>query len=507
MIFLSQNGITSVASDVTVVLFLVLMTIGTMLAVIYFLCKYSQDGSPVRKKKSVIAIIIAVGAAVRIIFAMCIRGYREDYDLFADMFKHLGAEGLDGYYTGKPDAVLYPLVYVVYLLFGGISYVTGLSDFALGAQFMIKLPLIAADILIAYGVYKIARKYFNERTALVLFAFVCACPAFFIASAVWTSPIVFTALFAVWGCYFLARKKYGLTIGFFTAAAFASKEGIFLFPVAAVFSGYHFVKAAINVNKDKPSGKAVADGRYSAIYEVPCAFIGSLVVAYLLGLLMTYSYSYDPFKYIYEFTVSPLVNWDFFTFNGLSVYSLFNQNGQEAGARFPSWVFACVFAAIISAVVCIVYFSKRNRATMVMLAAYSLFTLSVYYPGMNAAVMILSLAALGCAYALVKDKRLLHVLFLTCITYVVNSSSVLANAGYLNNLADYVFSDPSYTGSILMSGGVNAVCITCSALVVLAHLYFTVVTVSVGMTGQKKMLNACNGFGASLREFFTVRRG
>ena len=94
---MSQNGITSVASDVTVVLFLVLMTIGTILAVIYFLCKYSQDGSPVRKKKSVIAIIIAVGAAVRIIFAMCIRGYREDYDLFADMFKHLGAEGLDGY--------------------------------------------------------------------------------------------------------------------------------------------------------------------------------------------------------------------------------------------------------------------------------------------------------------------------------------------------------------------------------------------------------------------------
>lgn len=507
MLFLSQNGITSVASDVTVVLFLVLLTVGTILAVIYFLCKYSQDGSPVRKKKTAIAIIIAVGAVVRIVFGMCIRGYREDYDLFADMFAHLGTEGLGGYYEGKPDATLYPIVYAVYLLFGGISYVTGLSDFALGAQFMIKLPLIAADILIAYGIYKIARKYFNERIALVLFAFVCACPAFFIASTVWTSQIVFTALFAVWGCYFLARKKYGLTIGFFTAAAFSSKEGIFLFPVAAVFSGYHFVKAAINIKKDKPSAKSVTDGRYSAICEVPCAFVGSLLAAYLLGLFMTYSYSFDPFKYIYEFTISPLVSWDFFTFNGLSVYSLFNQNGQEAGARFPSWVFACVFAAIIAAVVCIVYFSKRNRATMVMLAAYSLFTLSVYYPGMDAVAPFAALAALLCAYALVKDKRLLHVLFLTCIVYVINSASVLANAGYLNNLADYAFSDPSYTGSALMSGGMNAICITCSAFVVLAHLYFTVVTVSVGMTGQKKTLDYCNGFGASMREFFTVRRG
>ena len=53
-----------------------------------------------------------------------------------------------------------------------------------------------------------------------------------------------------------------------------------------------------------------------------------------------------------------------------------------------------------------------------------------------------------------------------------------------------------------MSGGVNAVCITCSALVVLAHLYFTVVTVSVGMTGQKKLLRPAVGVGASIKELF-----
>lgn len=506
MHFLTSNGITSVAVDTVAVIFLTLLTVASFFAFVYFLCKYADDKSPMRRRKTVLAVTLVSGFVLRIVFGMCIRGYRESYSVFTDMFAALRVNGLDGYYTGDSSTVLYPIVYFVYLIFGGLSNIMGLSDFELGAQFMVKLPLIGADLLIAYAVYKLAQKYTGEKTGAVLCAFVCGCPVFFMGSVIWTTRVVFTAMFAVWFCYFLARKKYGLAIGFATLAAFSSKEGIYLFPVAAVFSVYHLVRAIMNVKADGVRGRAVTDGKYSAVYEVPCAFVLSVLGAYLVGLFMTASYSYNIFKYIYEFTIRPLVGWTNFTYNGLSVYALFNQNGQETGVRFPSWVFACIFAAIALAVVCVVYFSKRNRATMVMLAAYSLVTLSVYFPGSGAETMTVAFATLLGAYALVRDKRLLYVLFVLGIVYIVNGLSVLASAGYLNNVSDFVFTDGGYTGSTLLSGGLSAICITCSALAVAAHLYFTVITVNIGMTGQKRLLEPQSGLKASLKEFFAVRK-
>ncbi len=52
----------------------------------------------------------------------------------------------------------------------------------------------------------------------------------------------------------------------------------------------------------------------------------------------------------------------------------------------------------------------------------------------------------------------------------------------------------------------SAVPIACSVVTVLAHLYFTVVTVSVGMTGQKKMLEHIEGILPAIKEYFSVKR-
>ena len=288
-----------------------------------------------------------------------------------------------------------------------------------------------------------------------------------------------------------------------TAAAFSSKEGIYLFPAVCVFSIYHFVKAIINIRRVKTDGESVLAEDYRAAVTVPVGFVASLVGAYLLGFFMIASHSYNPFVYVYEFLLAPLVDWTYFTFNGLSVYAIFNQNGSVPSARFPSWLFVCIFIAIITAVVCVVYFSKRNRATMVMLAAYSLYTMQTYYPGSTAIGFQSVFIVLLAAYALVRDKRLLTVLFLSGIAYVINSITTLACAGYLNNLSDYNFGSEN----ILLTGALSAVPIVCSIITVLAHLYFTVVKVSVGMTGQKKMLERKDGILPCIKEYFSVKKG
>lgn len=507
MWFLSDNGITSVASDVVVTVFFVLFTVGTIVAAIAFLCK-NTEGGEIKHKKIALATILAVGFVMRLAFALCIRGYREDYKVFTDMFVHLKNNGIKGYYSGDPSSVLYPIVYFIYLIFGGLSNVMGLTDLSpgLGAQFMVKLPIIIADILAAFGIYKIASLYFNKRVGLVCCALVCVCPIFFVGSVVWTTPLAYTACFLVFCFLYLAKKQYATCIAFATAAAFSSKEGIYIFPAILVFGIYHIVRAAKNIKANKPVGKEIFSAEYNAVIFVPLGFVLSVLGAYLIGLFMTASYSYNIFMYIYEFTIMPLVKWEYFTYNGLSIYSIFGLNGGEPTARFPFGVFTAIFAAISLAVVCIVYLSKRNRATMVMLASYIILTMQVYYPGSTAvsgAVVFLPMLA---AYLLVKDKRILHSMFAIGIVYVLNCMSVLGVAGYLNNLIDHYFVSGEYTGSTLLSEGYSAIPIVCSVITVLAHIYYTIVTVNVGMTGQKLPLEAADGVVDSLKQFFAIKR-
>lgn len=503
MVFLSQNGITSAVFDAVIAVVLALLTIGLVIGLIVLLCKYSDVDNEPARKKTTIALILGSGFILRLVWSMLVRGERGDYALFVDAFTQLEKSGLSGYYAGDPTKVLYPVTYAIYLIFGGISNAFGLAPQSVGAQFFIKFPLIIADVLSVFAVYKISKRYFNTYIALTLSGFVSVCPIFFIGT-VWTTPLVITACFMCFGCYFLARKKYATTIAFMTAATFSSKEGIYLFPVIAVYSVFHIVRAALNIRRDSPKGKEILSNDHIAVVTVPVGFVLSVVCAYLIGLLLISSYSYSFFGYIREFLLAPLVNWKYFTYNGLSIYSIFNRNGQAPGARFPSGVFVGIFAAIITAVVCVVYFTKRNRATLVMLAAYALFTMQTYYPDSSAIGMQSALILLVAAYALVKDKRLLYVLFVTGLAYVVNASSVLVQAGYFNNYAEYYFTSADYTGSALMTGGLSAVTIVCSVVTVLAHLYFTVIAVNIGMTGQKRLLSSAVGISGSLKEFFRL---
>ncbi len=501
MNFMSQNAAAK-SSDIIIAVFLALFAVISFVGFIVLLCRNTDNENEIKRGGLIFLGIFGFGFAIRLVFALCVRGYRADYALFSNMFDNLKLNGLNDYYNGDASSVLYPIVYFIYLIFGGLSNVMGLSSYSLGMQFMIKLPMIAADLITALFVYKCAAKYVNKNIAAVLCAFVCICPIFFIGSSVWGTPLVFTVMFACGGCYFMARKNYIATIAFMAAAAFSSKEGIYLFPVVAVFAVWHFAKAISNIAADKPSGAKLLGNDYRAAITVPIGFIASIVCAYLIGLFMTASYNANPFVYIYEFLLYPLVGWKNFTFNGLSVYSIFNQNGAVPSARFPSWLFACIFGAIIVAVVCVVYFTKRNRATMVMLAAYSCFTLQVYYPGSNAVGFVGVLALLVTAYALVRDKRILTVLFITGLAFTVNSITVLSNAGYLNNLGDYNFGSEE----TLLNGGMNAVCIVCSVATLLMHLYFTVIAVGVGMTGQKRMLGHADGLLPSVREYVSIKK-
>ncbi|MCH5154170.1 MAG: hypothetical protein J1F71_03055 [Clostridiales bacterium] len=496
MEILSVSGAS--ASDAAIIAVVAVFSVLCFIGLIVLLCRFVDFSGKVKNTALILASVFVIGFALRLAFALTIRGHRGDYTMFTSMIAGLRHNATSSY-KGDASNSLYPMVYLIYLMFGGMANAMDLSTFDLGMQFMIKLPLIIADLLTAFAVYKTADRYINRATALTLCGFVCVCPIFFIGSAIWCSPITFTVMFISFACYFLARKNYAATISFGMLAAFSGKEGIYIFPAVCVFSVFHLVRAAQSVKNDKPKGMAVLGKDYRAVITVPVSFVLSFVVVYLLGLVMVHAHSYNPFVYIYEFLLAPMSEWKYFTLNGLSVYSIFNRSGAMAGARFPSWLFVILFALIIAGVTGVVYFTKRNRATMVLLIAFALFTMQVYYPDTTAISMQGVLAVTVVAYALNRDKRILYVLFMLGLCFAVNSLSTLAGMGQLNNLKDYALED-------VTSSGVKAVTIIFSVITILTHLYFTVVTVNIGMTGQRRMLDSSRTIGGSLSEFFAVKK-
>lgn len=491
----------SAASDAVISVITVCLAAACFAGLIVALCRFAHYDDEVRGVSGKLVAILAVGFCLRLVFALCIRGSRDNYGVFETMINHLVTNGVKGYYRGSASGILYPIVYFVYLIFGGLSNAIGLSKYELGMQFMIKLPMIVCDLSTAFVIYKAASRYFNRAIALCLFAFVCVCPLFFIGSCVWTTELVFTSMFICCSCYFLARKNYIATIAFATAAAFSSIEGIYIFPIVCVYSLYHFVRAIIDIKTDKASAAVVWGEKYRAVIAVPLGVAASLICAYLIGLAMISSYGYGFFDYVYRFLLEPLCKWRYFTYDGLSVYAIFNRNLVEPGARFPAWLFACVFAAIIFAVVAVVYFTKRNRATLVLLVGFALITMQIYYPGSTAVGMESVLAVLLLGYALSRDKRIISVLFVLGLSYATNCFVTLANMGQLNNLGDYVLA-----GTGLPSSGIAAVTIVCAVLALSAHIYYTVVIVNIGMTGKKQMLSPQKGFADCMKEYFCVKK-
>ena len=65
-----------------------------------------------------------------------------------------------------------------------------------------------------------------------------------------------------------------------------------------------------------------------------------------------------------------------------------------------------------------------------------------------------------------------------------------------------------YTGSEILSGGISAVNIVCSALAVLTHLYATVVLLDISMSNKRKVLpyDSNIGFGRAMAEFFSIKK-
>ncbi len=446
-------------------------------------------------------ILLVIGLILRLIFVFVVKGYRPELNKIISMFSSL-KNGFGNNYSTD----IFPVTYYIYSLFGAFANLFGLGTESVMLPVLIKLPLIAADLITAFILFKLTKKYLNSAAAVVVAGFVCLCPLFVFASGVWATQYSLLTMLLVLTLYFVVEKNFIATIGCFSAALLCHKDAMFLFPLVAVFVIYGLVKACITVHKAKNVSFAelLKNPSMRPVFTVPVSIVGFMLISYLVSLPVIHSsYGAGYFTFIYELYLKPLASFEVFGRNSLGIFNLFLRNGVALNSRFPSVVFTVLFAVIITGIVLLVYLSKKNRANLMFLGGYIILTLATYFVGFSEFSLLAAVVIFLMSFLLIRDKRIISVFGILSLLITVNASTVMSYAGYYNNLSDYYV----LSGTPVLKGGISAVTLVCSALAVLTHLYATVVLLDISMSNKRKLLPqiADADFKKAMSSFFSIK--
>ncbi len=477
------------AASVLLLIWLLVRTVGKTDAV---RAEGETDAGKKIDPAALLAVLLVIGLILRLIFVFAVKGNRTQTQTFTTLFEHLEAKGFGKDYYKAQGLAVFPLTYYIYAAMGAFFNLFGLTADSAAAALFVKLPLIAADLVTAFLLYKTAKKYMGSAAATVVAGFICVCPLFVFASGVWGTVYSLLAMFLALTLYFLADKNFIATVGCYAAALLVHQSAVYLFPAIAIFVLYNFVKACMAVHAaENVSGGAVwRDPAMRPVITVPASIAVFALLSYLVSLpLMIGSFGAGYFTFFYRLYLRPLASFTSFGHNSLGIFNLFMRNGKELNARFPSVVFTVLFAVIVTAIVLLVYLSKKNRANLVFLCAYVLLTLATYFVGFDEFSLLSAIVLFLLSFVLIRDKRILAVLALLTLPVIVNASAVMASADYYNNDIAYRFTEAAeYTGSELLRGGAAAVTVVCSAIAVLVHLFATVVLLDISMSNKRKVL-------------------
>lgn len=474
----------------------IILTIATVAVTIWFLVKNvnkDSDSLSVSAGKlsagAILAIIVVAGTIIRIALSFLSAGNRSELYVILESANEWSERGASEYIrrfysdltSSATGRFLYPLAFYYVGLTAGSMISAGLESSSVAVGLVIKLPLIIADAIMAIVVYKLAVKYRNKQVALILSAFVSFCPLFIFASAMWTSIFSVLACLLAISFYALVEKKHVVSIAVYAVALLVAKEASYLFPLYLVYYVYTWFKA-------------IKSGERITAVALPVTAIICVAVQYLVCLPLTANkYSGEFFNTINIIFFYPLTQLNRYSDNALSVYNIFMRGGALTNVLFRSQqsvYFIIAFALITAAVTAVVYFGRKNRAVLTIVASFILILYQSAYFDMTPTAMIPSLVLLLMAFALVKEKRLLKILFGESVFVMSIMALVYVSAGYYNNLPIDAFTSASYDGySQLTSSLWGTICaISLSVLSIALLAYFTKVLIDIAMSDKVRPL-------------------
>jgi Gpi18-like mannosyltransferase len=220
------SPIAAQSATIACLLFLAMMALFIFFGLYYKKIKISWNTEIV-----ILVVIAVIGLVVKMVIGYNMAGHGPDMSYYL-FWANRAATDLRGFYydTNSVGAGAYPPTFIYVLaVFGGL--IKAFNATGHGAELLIKMPSILADIGLAFLIYFTFRKKFVPQGRLALFALIVFNPALIACSSIWgQSDSVFVLLLAAFVILMAKKKLYPAT--FFMALALLMKpQAIFILPV------------------------------------------------------------------------------------------------------------------------------------------------------------------------------------------------------------------------------------------------------------------------------------
>lgn len=173
--------------------------------------------------------ILSTGLILRLIIAVTIEGFSSDIGLFS-YWAQQAADDLFHIYQGDFFLDYPPFYLYVLFLIGKTGILLGLTGAEALYLLLLKLPSIAADLITAYLLYRLAEKKLPGPWPVLIGAFYAFNPAVFINSAAWGQVDSFLVLFIALGFLLLDSGRPQLCGLPLAAAVLTKPQGLILLP-------------------------------------------------------------------------------------------------------------------------------------------------------------------------------------------------------------------------------------------------------------------------------------
>lgn len=366
-------------------------------------------------KKLSIALLLCIGALIRISLSTVMEGYSGDMMLFNN-WASSAAKNFANFYSSANSSDYPPLYIYILFLIGKLTSISGLS---LYYSILLKLPSIIADIGTAYLIYRLAKKYISVESGLLLSVFYIFNPAVFIDSTLWGQVDSFFALLIVISVYLICEGKAVFSSVIFTLSVLMKPQGIIFLPVLL-----------FEIIRRRNIG----------------LFIKCLISAIAAAVVVILPFSSgQSILWIFKLYSKTISEYPYASVNGFNFYSLIGANYEQSSNTFFIFSYGTWGIIAITAITLLslyIYIKNKNREFAFAAALVQISGVFTFSTGMHERYLFPALVLAILSYVYLKDKRF-FVLFLGySITIYGNIYYILfGKSGIMNSNSHSMLSD------------------------------------------------------------------
>ena len=408
-----------------------------------------------------VAVALMLGTfLVRLVFLLTMYGFGGEMNFSVNLAKMLAEQGVTNIYASQQSALATVSPGTLYIL--AIIGAMGQNLTYDGISVLIRMVGVLADMAVVAMIYFYGRKYAGDKLAVLFAALYSLLPVVFVMSGLANTFESLLVALVLGAMLLLVEKKYLGTYLVMTLAVLLDIRAMALVPVALVYMGYMYYRDDSDLRKFGKNRAMIVFG-----------LIGAFALLYVLTLPVAVKHLNENAFYGIKMIANQMLNNNIFVDNAFGFYGMVALN--QKGFSNTASVLNLLFILILVIYICSLYFKKRNRQEVLLLASYTFAMIATFTLKVTYTYLFMSIA-LAVVYIMVSgEKRMYWIaggysfLSFLCVGLIIKNSGYAAvtSTGYIVNFE---------------TTGVDFILF--SVLTVLLSLYYSYVVYSITNSGK-----------------------